>query len=666
MAVVENGKPVNAKPIESVKDRPNGHAVGPVSRRPRHRRQSWTFWLFNNLAKLTTWYVLLTVIFRCPSTPAKLTDTTPQVCHTYLSVKSYAQPHLQPYYDDYAAPYVAKAQPYADLANRRLVRPVSNFVQLNYDKYASPQLESAKTHVQAQWDKSVVPRINNVQGNAVKIYDANLAPHVEKVATVAGPYYSSGRDSAGHLYQQYVLPSVKQSRPYIQSAYNSTQLFVATTAYPVARHAWSDLIIFVDGTFWPFVKGLYIDNVRPQLVMINERVAKYRESRKMKAAMDVVDKSTTAPAASSTPIASSVLDDVYAMFNTDESSTPAATGTVAPESSAKAEPKWATEEQISEDLEIWQKKFAAAADTGSDDLSERVASIVHSLAKSDIEGMGQGLATALEKTIENEIDNVKSKIRSVVGSLPEDAGSEETKKSAEEILGTIRASGAEIKDRAQKVRDWAQNFEKGLIQRLAAASASTLEVLDGIKDLGLQEVGMRWAWMEGVTYKHWEKFHAVRKQLDEWKQEVRNVAMENPEAEKAIASARQIMEESMAITEDAAKELVRLKSVAQWKLRARDATDDFETKSMPAEAVSAASSLASELQGLPSQGVDSASSALSQATDAIADGISSASSAVVGTSTGTVESVSSQASQYADSALSSASSAVGAVPGYDS
>ena len=43
--------------------------------------------------------------------------------------------------------------------------------------------------------------------------------------------------------------------------------------------------------------------------------------------------------------------------------------------------------------------------------------------------------------------------------------------------------------------------------------ASTLEVLDGIRDLGLQEIGMRWAWMEGVTYKHWAKYHDLKRQV---------------------------------------------------------------------------------------------------------------------------------------------------------
>ncbi|KAK5379064.1 hypothetical protein LTR20_009727 [Exophiala xenobiotica] len=659
MAVAENGRP-----IESVKDRPNGHAVGPVVRRPRARRQSWTFWLFNSLARLTIWYALLTIIFRCPSTPDKLTESSPQICQSYLGVKSYAQPRLQPYYDEYAAPYVAKAQPYAELANRRLVRPASIFARLNYDKYAAPQIDTGKEYLQAQWQKSAVPQLKLAQDNAAKLYNANLAPYVDQVTAVTVPYFSTARELTDHTYQHYLLPSAKYSRPHLENAYNTTQRFVSTTAYPLGRHAWSNVVIFVDGTFWPFLKGLYIDNVRPQLVMINERVAKYRESRKLKAAMDDVDKTYSSSPASASPTGAGIVDDVYAMFEADEETTASATTSMAATQSTvepPAKPTYAraTEEQISEDLKNWQEKFAVAADKGTDDLRERVTSIANSLVKSDIDGIGRGLATALEKTVQNEIDNVKTKIKSVVGAVPEDASSEEVKKAAEEILGSIRASGAEIKGRAQKVRDWAQNFETGLIQRLTAASASTLEVLDGIKDLGLQEVGMRWAWMEGVNYKHWAKFHAVRKQLDDWKKEVQNVATESPESEKAISTARQIMEESMAITEDAAKELVRLKSVAQWKLRARDATDDFETKSMPAEAVSAASSLASELQGIPSQGVDSASSALSQASEAVADGISSASSAVVGTSTGTMESATSKISELADEALASASSAVG-------
>ena len=37
----------------------------------------------------------------------------------------------------------------------------------------------------------------------------------------------------------------------------------------------------------------------------------------------------------------------------------------------------------------------------------------------------------------------------------------------------------------------------------------------------------------------------------------------------------------MSIAEETAKELGRLKEVAKWKIAARDASDDFETKYVP-------------------------------------------------------------------------------------
>ncbi len=458
----------------------------------------------------------------------------PAVCRPYLSTKEYIQPHVQPYYDEYAAPYVAKAEPYAYLVNSRLVRPASKIAQVNYAKYAAPQIDAAKAYSQGQWEKQVLPQVNLAQGNAAKLYAKNLAPHVDQFTAAASPYYTSSRDSALHVYQQRLLPAVEYSRPHFGKAYNTSQEFALNTAYPFLRHTWGDIIIFVDGTFIPLVRGLYIDNVRPQLVMINERIAKYRESRHIKAAMDEVDNAqptfTSASAAPSSTVGS--IDDVYAMFESEDEKETATTSTQEPQSTVKervAPPVvTATEEQITEDLRVWQKKFAVAADKGSDDLRERVTSIISSLVNSDIDGVGRRLATALEKTTENEVDNVKSKIKSTVASVPDDASSDQVKKAAEDILGSIRASGAEVKERARNVREWSQNFERGLIQRLAAASASTLEVLDGVKDVGLQDVGMRWAWMEGVTYKHWAKFHEVRKELDEWKKEVQDVAMREP------------------------------------------------------------------------------------------------------------------------------------------
>ena len=43
----------NGKPVENIKDRPNGHLVGDVklTRKPIQRQTSWSFWLVNAVAR---------------------------------------------------------------------------------------------------------------------------------------------------------------------------------------------------------------------------------------------------------------------------------------------------------------------------------------------------------------------------------------------------------------------------------------------------------------------------------------------------------------------------------------------------------------------------------------------------------------------------------------
>ena len=625
------------------------------------------------LSRLTIWYALITIIFRCPSDATVLSESSPQICKPYLDAKSYAQPYLQPYYAKYAEPYVDKALPYYDQVNNRVVVPATTVTRRNYAKYGAPRVDAARLYSQQQWDKAVMPQLLLAQQRASQLYDANVAPHVSRASEAASPYYSSARDTAQGVHKDRILPAIDYSKPLLGNAYNTSQHFVLNTAYPVAWEGWTKTIIFVDGTMWPFLKGLYSDNVRPQLVMISERISKYRESRKLKAVMEEGEPSsaltssvTSATSAASAQIETATDSGIEDLFSWDDETS---TGSASPSPSAsvppqpKKEPEWATEESIQEDLEKWQKKFGVAADKGTDDLREHVAEVMSGLVASDIDGVGRRLANALEKTSELQIQNVKTKIKDVVTSLEDDASNEDTKKAEEDVVKSIRASGLEIKGSAQKVREWAQKFEKDVNQRTAAASASTLEVLDGIRDLGLQEIGMRWAWMEGVTYKHWAKYHDLKRKFDSWRREVSSVATDHAAANEVKATARQVLEESMALTEYVAKELIKLKEVAKWKIRARDATDDFEPRAMPAAAVSAASSLASELGASTSsiagttQGT--VESLVSEASDAASIGVSSASSAVAGSSTGSVESAASQASVGAEDIASSASSIVG-------
>lgn len=238
-----------------------------------------------------------------------------------------------------------------------------------------------------------------------------------------------------------------------------------------------------------------------------------------------------------------------------------------------------TREQVASDLLLLQQKFAVAADNGVDDLGERVKQIVTSQLDSGSKKHAESLIEMLEVVQEYEIFKIKRHINSIIKGLPAYDAPEEEQKANDDLLQYIRLSGGAIRDRAHALREWYNGFEQELNRRVTAAAHSTVEVLDGIRDLGLQEIGKRWAWMDYVTYKDWEKYHALRKQFDEWREEVFLAGVQHETVEEAKAIANDLLGRGMAVAEDAAKELVRLKEVGRWKIQAREVSEDFETRS---------------------------------------------------------------------------------------
>ncbi|TKA71607.1 hypothetical protein B0A49_10176, partial [Cryomyces minteri] len=299
-------------------------------------------------------------------------------------------------------------------------------------------------------------------------------------------------------------------------------------------------------------------------------------------------------------------------------------------SSASATPSEASEvdveAKVADDLRNWQEKFAKAANKGSEDLRERVQDITDRQIESQVHGVGQAHVVQLEETSSTAIDNVKSKITSVIKSLPTDASDEDVASAEEKVSTYIRGAGKAIKAKAQNLRSWKQSYDEETFSLVKAASNSTLEVIDNIRDLGLQEIGQRWALMEGVAYKDWSKYHNLKKTFDEWRDEVEDVAMKHEGLSKAKKEGSQMEEKGMAVAEEAAKQLAKLKDVARWKVQARDTSDDFSVRRFPAAAAKAAQQVRNKM--------------------------SDASAAVVGTSQGKMESVISAGSSYATGAAS--------------
>ena len=593
----------------------------------------------------------------------ELTQSSPTVCKPYLATREQIAPIFQPYYDTYAAPHVERARPYVQQFNDRFYSPSVSYGKQAYDKYGAPQVDLARNYSQEQWSKIVKPQIDAAQVQAQSQYTANVAPHVSKASAAAAPYYSAGKDSAFDVYSKHLLPTYEAGRPYFENFYATGHKLAVDIGLPYVRSAWTSTTFFFDRILWPKLRILYGENVEPQLVRIGERLGRYRDGKKIQSVVDEVDSSSTAAAASSS--LSSVSASVASAYssgydNTLASATPSPSLT--PEQEAVQ-----TRKKIDSDLKNWQDKFAKAADKGTEDLQERIAEIT-ARQTGQVQGVGNALLIELEQTSSSEESKLQKTILSLAKSLVDESSEDDVTKAKVDVSSATRKAGLHVKQKAEALRDWKGKFDAETLSLAYAAGNSTLDVINSIRDLGLQEIGIRWANMEGVTYKDWSKYHDVKKTFDELSKKVVEVAQNHPGLTKTMEASENLESAGMNTAKATAKELTRLKEVGLWKINAHDMSDDFSTRYMAAGAAAAAQKLMEKASSASEQVMGTSQgtieSMISQATERASGAVSEASTAIIGTEPGMAEKASLKASEAVSAASQQAYEAViGTQPG---
>lgn len=378
----------------------------------------------------------------------------------------------------------------------------------------------------------------------------------------------------------------------------------------------------------------------------------------------------SASLSSATEAASSVVNSI---LNGDSSNT--APLDAQPEASIDPKDSGLTpeelKEKLNEDLRKWQSKFAAAADKGAEDLEQRVSDITGRQVEKGVNGQGKALIVQLEESADATIASLKSFIKRTVKSLPEDATEADLEAALETCSAKARELGQTVKQKAQDVREWKTSYDTETDTLVQAAVKSTVEVLEKIHGLGLQEVGMRWAWTDGVTYKDWQNYHKLKSTLTEWQAEVESVGSRHEGLRIAHEEAKRVEDEAMAIASRNVNELVRLKDVAKWKLWADDATDDFTNNAVPPRVRKAAQQVVDNVEGASSKVSEaivgsetpvsesiaaSVKGAASEASSKISAASAKVSDSVIGSETPTAQSVLSQASKAVADGASSVSS----------
>lgn len=622
-----------------------------------------------NGCRLGVWYLILTIAFRCPQSSELLDGSSPRACVAYFEARERFAPVLQPYYQTYAAPYVDSFRPHFDSLHANIYLPAS----AAYTTYAHPHVTRARTVGQQQWDKFLKPQLDQASARASELYDASLAPHVATAHGALKPHLDKVAELGAAQYDMVVLPALTAAQPYVQQAYDQSYAFTTQVGLPYASWAANSATVFVQRQVWPPIRVLYGENIQPQLAKIAERLSSYKDGKRLETMVEVADADLSRSSSSSSLVSKSSQETAA------QSSVIETASTVTP---AAREPTKISAKEIEDyagELKAWKEKFAKAAERGAHDLRNRISDITDKQMEQQVKGTGEALLTSLDEVTTVVLEQLKGKIVTVINDIPteDEAPTDDGVETAKDLAHVeIRDTGKRIREAAQRVRGWRSKFNKDTEDLVNAATESTLEVVNNIRDLGLQEIGMRWATLDGVSYKDWSEYHELRKTFADWRKTVQDVVDEHQGPKLVNVAGEDIESRGMVIAENAARELARLKDVSMWKVEAHDKGDDFSTRYSPPgvarveraakraaerakdavvgdDETSTSSGVAESLSAYAEPVAAAVSSKASSVAEAVSEAASSASDAA---SSSTV-SASSAASEAASSASSKASSA---------
>lgn len=267
-------------------------------RRPRS-------WLANLTIRSACLYALYWILFACPSVPS---ENSPQICKRYYGLKqalvTKVVPLVQPHYDHYAGPYIAKGQPYYDQANKAYegyAKPALKQSSNIYAKYADPVVKQGSNLARSQYNAKLAPHIDhrvNAASNHVRaIYEKYVGIYVriaqDKYSRELGPYLANLQATAQHAY--------KQAQPYLESGLYHASLFYDKHVQPrlVAVFHWG--LEFADKQILPVLRRFYLLNIEPQLNKVSDRFFHFNISN------GFANLDTTAPDAVAASVSSSIL-----------------------------------------------------------------------------------------------------------------------------------------------------------------------------------------------------------------------------------------------------------------------------------------------------------------------------------------------------------------------
>ncbi|KAF3896764.1 hypothetical protein GTR04_0515 [Trichophyton interdigitale] len=516
------------------------------------------------LLRLFVWYSIFIALFRCPSSLSELNDESPRVCKPYIIAKTRLEPYISPYYHKYAAEHVEHIKPYAQSAYKtaeKVYIPTAQFSKNIYQGHVSIYVDQAMELAKSQWNQKVSPHTDPLQAQVTDYYTTSISPRIKSAQSIIIPYFWVATEYSVHINNNYVVPAYIRARPVIHRVCATIYDFVVTTIAPYIQEAWSAVVVFLNGTVRPHIRTLYSENVEPQLVKIGEKLASYREGR----TIQQVNLET----------ASSVVHEA-AKPSTHSSveSRDTRVSSVAPPATTKLTPAQQTalaREKISTDLKAWKERTTSLASKGLEHVQTQVRQVVEDVARRE-RPSGEDMLARLESVADEQLYTLTQDLYSIIQAIPVEYTQEDEEKAQDAFLQRLRESSHSIRGMAHSLRLWYNKYQETLTDAVTKTINITLEVLENARELGLQEIGMRWTAIDGVTYKDWANYHELKSDLGEWKDDIRQAGLQHDSFILAKDDGENIVARGMDIALDAARQLAEIRSIGKLKIEAGDTT----------------------------------------------------------------------------------------------
>ena len=263
-----------------------------------------------------------------------------------------------------------------------------------------------------------------------------------------------------------------------------------------------------------------------------------------------------------------------------------ASASAAKASDAVAEPankltKEEAKEIIKNDLYTYSEIFSASSLKALTELKSQIDEISDKAMHSKQKAVAKDIAD-LEKLVEEGSRNLKAEIVTLASRLSSKSTLEEKTAAQEQLFAATRHLGTQIRDKAHLMRKDAEKNLAKVYDAVSEAADQQLEVLDGVNDLGMQELGMKWAWMDWVSYKDWAKYHELKKEMRESRTTIIKSAEDNEKLREITKWVEDEWEgKATDIAKEAAEQLKTIKKVGKKMIELADASEDFTDDQIP-------------------------------------------------------------------------------------